>query len=365
VIHHPTRCLAVAAAFAAAISLTHARPAAAQPDADRTPFQVDVLVENDSTFNLDREDRQYTSGQALVVGVPSTGLAGWMNDSLGLATDRAAFGFVAAYQLYTPDDIFQDAPTPGQHPYAGVAYLGGFLQRDRQHPDLPILTEFDHLQLDLGLVGPSVHGGDIQDAVHDAFGGDDPNGWDTQHPDEAIVQLTYRHKWRFQLWREHDDFVTDVPDPHRVHGWGLDAIPQLGATAGTLRVQGEASGLVRFGFNLPDDFGPAWIDDLPSATAANPLPRASGISAYVYGQAGGRLVGWDTVIDGPLYTNSRYDAESETLVGFARTGVALGYRWDNWSVEAGYGVSFHTDKLVGQQGQQHFASLTLAITGQF
>jgi hypothetical protein len=357
------RRLATHAAAAAALLLATA-PALAQ-DAG-TPFHVDLIVENDSTFNFDREDRQYTSGQAILLGVPSPALAGWMADDLGLPADRAAFGFVAAYQLYTPDNIFLDRPSPGQHPYAGVAYLGGFLQRDLEHAHIDGLTEFDHLQLDLGVVGPSALGEQVQRVVHEFTGGNEPNGWDSQHPDEPIVQLTYRHKWRFDLWRQHRGLITDVPaDRATPASWGFDAIPQAGVTAGTLRVQGEASGLLRFGFNLPDDFGPAWIDDLPSATAPRSLPRGHAVSAYVYGQAGGRVVGWDTVIDGPLYRDATFDAESETLVAFARAGVAVGYRWDDWSVEAGYGVSFHTDKLVGQQGQHHFAALTLALTGRF
>ena len=54
-----------------------------------------------------------------------------------------------------------------------------------------------------------------------------------------------------------------------------------------------------------------------------------------------------------------------TEIGFARAGVARGYRWDAWAAQLGYGVTFHTDTIVGQRGEQHFGSLTLAVTGRF
>ncbi|MEM1210432.1 MAG: lipid A deacylase LpxR family protein [Planctomycetota bacterium] len=353
--------LAVAAGVLAASSVAEERPAE-QPT--KRPVQFDLLIENDSTFNLDREDRHYSSGQALAIGFPSVELADWLTERTPIAADRAAFGFVGAYLLYTPDNIDRDRPSPGQHPYAGVAYVGGYLQRDRRHPRYAGLTEFDHLELDLGIVGPSALGEQVQTAVHDAFGGEEPNGWDVQHPDRPVVQLTYRHKWRFDLLNDGNP-IDSFGDPVERGGWGIDMIPQLAASVGTLRVAGEGSGVVRFGFNLPDDFGPGFVDDLPSATAPRRLPRGGAFSAYGYLGGGGRLVGWDTVLDGPFYGDNDFDDESSTFVAFGRVGGAVGYRWEGWSVEAGYGVTFHTDTIVGQQGEQHYASITLAVTGRF
>ncbi|MEM6331917.1 MAG: lipid A deacylase LpxR family protein [Planctomycetota bacterium] len=345
--------------------------AAAQPDTcpleppERpTRFHVDVLIENDSTFTFDREDRHYTSGQALAVGLPSVELADWFNTTTPFDADRAAFGFVAAYLLFTPDDIDNDAPRPGQHPYAGVAYIGGYVQRDQRLPELPGVTEFDHLQLDLGVVGPAARGEQVQSTVHDIFGGQEPNGWDAQHPDQFLVQLTYRRKWRLDLLNEGQPVTLDS-SPITRRGFGIDLTPQLAASAGTLRVEAEASAIGRVGFNLPDTFGPGFVRDLPSATAADRLAQPNTLSTYLYGGGGVRLVGWDTTLDGPIFRDSSFDAESETFVGFARAGVAVGYRWDAWSAELGYGVTLHTDTIVGQQGQQHFGSLTLGLTGRF
>ncbi|MEO0586701.1 MAG: lipid A deacylase LpxR family protein [Planctomycetota bacterium] len=336
----------------------------ADPSDSAVRFQVDVLIENDSTFTFDREDRHYTSGQALAVSLPSAGLADWLNDATPFDADRAAFGFVAAYLLFTPDDIENDAPRPGQHPYAGVAYVGGYVQRDRRHPDLVGVTEFDHLQLDLGVIGPAARGEQVQSTVHDIFGGEEPNGWDSQHPDQFLIQLTYRHKWRIDLLNNGQPVAQDGHAITR-GGFGLDVTPQVGASVGTLRVEAEASATGRVGFNLPDTFGPGFVRDLPSATGVDRLPRANSLSAYLYGGGGVRAVGWDTTLDGPIFADSSFDAESETFVGFARAGVALGYRWDAWSAKLGYGVTFHTDTIVGQRGEQHFGSLTLAVTGRF
>ena len=74
--------------------------------------------------------------------------------------------------------------------------------------------------------------------------------------EEIAVNLTYRKKWRMNLTEEYES------------GLGLDLIPMLEGTVGTVyrRVGGGVT--VRGGLNLPDDYGPMRIDDVASAIRA-------------------------------------------------------------------------------------------------
>ena len=69
-------------------------------------------------------------------------------------------------------------------PYAGVLYVDSMLyaRKDR----------WAHVwQLKLGVVGPASQAEDVQKDFHDLIGGDEPMGWDTQLPDEPVINVGY------------------------------------------------------------------------------------------------------------------------------------------------------------------------------
>jgi len=147
--------------------------------------------ENDGTFVRpnDNTDRHYTSGQGFSVAWRGAGRG--IADGLGLpASDRTAMGVLFAQQLFTPDNIALPREADDR-PYAGYLYAGGFWQRQRE--DL-----LDHVQIDVGVVGPSSLGEQVQELVHEFTDADDPD-WDGQLGDEFQFNLTLRRKWRFDL----------------------------------------------------------------------------------------------------------------------------------------------------------------------
>lgn len=260
--------------------------------------------ENDGTFVRpnDNTDRHYTSGQGFSVAWRGAGRG--IADRLGLpASDRTAMGVLFAQQLFTPDNIAQPREADDR-PFAGYLYVGGFWQRQRN-------DVFDHVQVDVGVVGPSSLGEQVQELVHEFTDADDPD-WDGQLGDEFQFNLTLRRKWRFDLGQ------TSLAG--RQIDWQL--IPRAELDVGTTYRRAAVGGLVRVGYRMPDDFGPGRLLDLASETSDFLADRDTGLSTYVFGQAVGRYVEWNTFLDGsnsrdPSLSVSREPFVSELSAGFA------------------------------------------------
>jgi hypothetical protein len=86
--------------------------------------------------------------------------------------------------MHTPDDIKNPHPPEDDQPYAGVLYVDSLLYARTER--------WGHAwELKLGVVGPSSQAEDVQKDFHDLIGDDEPQGWDTQHPDEPVINLGY------------------------------------------------------------------------------------------------------------------------------------------------------------------------------
>jgi hypothetical protein len=329
-----------------------AGPASAQPaDAPRDRAQDElwrfsIIVENDGGIVSPlQDDRHYTSGQALVL----THQPDWTDqlaDSFSLDYEQTGAGYVLAYELFTPDNITAPVPALDDRPYAAYAYGGVYWEGQRGN-------ELDHVELTLGLVGPSARGEDIQTWIHSTFGGDEPEGWGFQLDDRVAGQVLYRRKWRF-----------DMPGmPGADHGWGWQLMPQAGFTLGNVYRFAEAGLGGRVGYRLPNDFGPATIYDLPGATGLQ-SPAERGWSTYVYGRIVGRIVEHNSFIeDEPDNLDTRIDLETFTLR--SQLGVAAGYDSATWSLSAYYGITFLSEEYEQQEDSDAYATLMLSLTARF
>lgn len=307
--------------------------------------EVRLYWENDSIYNPGSQDRHYTNAYALTFAYqPDWAAAFW--DGIGLPADRAAAGFVVGQQMYTPEDIEAEIPDPNDEPYAGYLYGGVYLQRQMNRE--PGVATLDHVELNVGVVGPSAQADTVQEEVHATFEEAEPRGWDYQLEDEVAVQVFARRKWRIDL----------LPEDAAVQ-WQV--IPKLGAALGTVRIAAEGEVLTRVGLNLPDDFGPGRIWDLQSATGSF---DADGLSVYGFLGAGGRAVAWDTFLDGNVYHDSA-SVDREPIVGELRAGVTAGYRMEQWAIEASYGITFNTDRFETQDTTDWYATIMLAAIGRF
>ncbi len=145
--------------------------------------------------------------------------------------------FSFGQDIFTPEDTTLVVPNPDDQPYAGWLYAGMALQQadDRQS---------DTLELQLGMVGPAALGEQVQNGIHAWTGSEIAQGWDYQLENEPGFILAYEHRWRA---------ITDELF------WGLnaDAIPFAGFALGNVETYANTGAAVRFGWNIPHDFGKA------------------------------------------------------------------------------------------------------------
>lgn len=309
-----------------------------------------LLFDNDGTFVKpnEREDRHYTNGAALALSFKSDGVASLV-EGLGLPADGTAAGVLLAQEIYAPEDLSRVDPDPDDQPYAGYLYGGLFLQRERN-------DWLDHLQLDLGVVGPSSLAEQTQGFVHRNISGEEPFGWDSQLGDELAANLTLRRSLRL------DAGEALGAAPAEAGGFGFELIPSAEVRMGTVHRDATLSGLARVGWNLPDDFGPADVRDPGSFTAAGPR---RGWSVYGFVEAGVRAVGWNTFLDGNYARDPSPSVTPEPFVGRFTGGFAVAHTSERLRLEVGYAQTFFTHEFKEQRDADGIGRLSLGVAWGF
>ncbi|MEO0514698.1 MAG: lipid A deacylase LpxR family protein [Planctomycetota bacterium] len=315
------------------------------------PLSLTLYFENDGTFTRPNHnsDRHYTSGQGFAIAHHQNGgdaIADW----LGLPADGTAVGLTLVQQIFTPDNIGLAVPDPDDRPYAGYLYLGGYWQREKDNV-------FDHVELDLGVVGPSSQAEAAQEWIHDVFDETDPN-WTTQLGDEFAYNLALRRKWRIDL------FVDAVPENQSVfqpQAWGMQLIPEVGLDVGNVYRRAHTGATLRFGFNLPDDFGAGRLVDPASATGR----PVQGLSTYVFGRAIGRYVEWNTFIEGSNERNPSPSVSLEPWQGEVGGGFAVDWRRGNWTFNATYQQLFFSRAFEEQATDNGLGAIALRAMYEF
>ncbi|MEM6853401.1 MAG: lipid A deacylase LpxR family protein [Planctomycetota bacterium] len=315
------------------------------------PASLSLFFENDGTFTRPNHnsDRHYTSGQGFAIARHQNG-GDAIADTLGLSADGTAVGLTLVQQIFTPDNIGPALPDPNDRPYAGYLYLGGYWQREKD-------DVFDHVELDLGVVGPSSLAEPAQEWIHDLFDEPDPN-WTTQLGDEFAYNLTLRRKWRMTLWGE----AGFEPGAEFAPGvWGLQLIPEVGLDVGSVYRRVNAGGTLRFGFNLPDDFGPARLTDPGSATGQ----PVQGLSTYAFVKGIGRYVEWNTFIEGNNERNPSRSVSLEPWVGEIGGGFAVDWRRGNWTFSATYQQLYFSREFEEQTTDDGLGAIALRALYEF
>ena len=101
-------------------------------------------------------------------------------------------------------------------------------------------------ELDVGVVGSSAQGEEVQNAFHDLLGADEANGWDNELDDEPGVALIYERKWRNLA-----EFRESALDSISRRTWA-----EASVTSARISIPGIT---LRFGKDLTNDFGPPRI----------------------------------------------------------------------------------------------------------
>jgi lipid A 3-O-deacylase len=163
---------------------------------------------------------------------------------------KTNFGVSLGHQIFTPSDVRAVDVVPNDRPYAAWLYVG--LAASVKETSVEQFVE-----LDIGTVGPSALGEQVQNGFHKLIGSGTSAGWKNGLADELTLQVFYqkRHK--------------TVVAPY------LDVVPYYGLGLGNVLVAGHAGGMVRLGGpRLPDDFGAS----RPSASDGNSFISARSFS---------------------------------------------------------------------------------------
>lgn len=294
---------------------------------------LSLYWENDSELmkpNGNR-DRHYSNGTKIVYFTQP----GWQwledfstwhfGDDSGKV--QKGVGFFFGQNMYTPDYIgYPAARNEKDMKYAGWMYTGLFAQRATENL-------LDHIELNIGVIGPCAQGEDIQTAIHEITGGADPIGWDTQIANEPAVDLTFMRKQRLLegIFKptEHTDFIADY-----------------GFTLGSVNRLAQAGLMFRWGFNMGNSFGPGRLA-VPDGLSRLQYPADKKQSGYVFARVNGKAVQYNRFMTG---------LDTEPLVGELQLGLM--YRYNK--LEICYSQTHGTKQFKEQTGSDSIGAVTVS-----
>ena len=246
---------------------------------------------------------------------------------------RAEFSF--GQNMYTPDDTDRTDLIRDDRPYAGWSYVGLAYHR------LALQDEgrdfLDSVEIQMGMVGPISFAEETQTLVHELRNIDTAKGWDNQLKNEPGVVVAFERKWRF--------------GPEKPTRLGTDMIVHAGGTLGNVATYLNSGLELRYGLNLPRNFGVSLIRPAGS-------PRFSPgnkPSLYLFGAVNGKYVLRDIFLDGNTFTDS-HSTDKEPLIADYAIGATLSYR----NLLITYTNVTRTREFEGQKEDHNFGSLTLS-----
>ena len=303
--------------------------------------------EEGSTFNFLWEndvvggtDRNYTNGVELSYLSVEEHLWNWFragsNVLPGVSNeDHVRVGLSLGQSIFTPDDTEATQPLPDQRPYAGWLYAGVAVVANRRN-------ELDTWVLNLGVVGPSAYGEEVQNGFHDVIGDADAKGWDNQLEDEFGYQLLYEHRWR------------NIGGSKHLGPLQADFSPHVGFSLGNVATYANVGITLRIGTDLRNDFGvPRIRPSLPGSAFFQPR---DGFGWYVFAGIDARAVAYNIFLDGDAST---YDVniDKETFVYDGQAGLAV--VWRKFRFAYTYVIRSHEYK--SQEQPDRFGSVGLTF----
>ncbi len=327
----PSRLAVLLLSLAATRAAVAEPPAAAASDGGERWRRCALLEDNDA-FAVPHTDRWYTQGLELRCASP----AGSRLREPGAAATSVEDEYFIGQQLFTPVNLAAYPPDPTDRPYAGWLYLGRGLAHDDDGRHL------DHLEVELGVVGPAALGRQTQEAFHALSNQISPRAWDHQLRNEPGLVASYERRWRVTL--------IDA-------GVGAELIPELGASLGNVYDYAAAGALVRVGRGLGADYGVSHPRPAPSGTGwFNPrLAGAGDWSVFVGTEV--RAVARDLFLDGNTWQASASVARRPAVADLVAGGAL---RWHRWQLDAAW--IWRTREFDTQATTDRYGSIGLRAT---
>lgn len=285
------------------------------------------------------QDSNYTNGLRLSLLSAENNIPDWLEESANSLPFFARNGhkrwhIALGQSMFTPAVITTPDLQPHDRPYAGWTYGSVGVISDTG-------KRLDNLQLTLGVVGPASGAEQTQKFVHSTIGNPYPRGWDWQLKNEPGIMLTYERKWRNTY--EFSPF-----------GWGVDITPSAGASLGNVHTHAAIGAVVRFGYDLPSDYGPPLIrPNLPGSDFFVPQKE---FGWYLFTGFEGRAVGRNIFLDGNTFSNSHH-VEKYPFVGGVQAGIAFTIN----DTRIAYTHVLRTREFHSQPHDEAFGALTLSF----
>lgn len=304
----------------------------AEQGAGRPQNALTLYWENDA---FDGTDANYTNGISMGLTQKGSGVLGGLWSLFG-AHGELYSSYELSQLLFTPADLDRSVPDPSDRPYAGLLYLGlttHLQSRERQQS----------LKLVMGVVGPYSQGEKAQDVAHHVFANKMPKGWGSQLKNEPILNLMYEYRHKFAL------ASTDS-------GVGVELIPIGGASLGNLSIKARAETQLRFGYQLPNDFGTTLLREI----AYLPFPQATRTDnnwgIYAFAGASASLIARDLTLDGNSFEKSP-SVDKRPFVPAVEFGTSL---WTN-RFQTSFTYLMCGKEFYGQRVREDYGSLTFSF----
>ncbi len=295
------------------------------------------VLENDLFFGLDRD---YTNGVQLAWMSEPDYAPVWALKAARLLPffpekGKVRSSYAIGQNMYTPNDITDEDPPLDERPYAGWLYgaVGIVVETGEK--------QLDQLQFQLGVVGPASLAEQSQKYVHKIINSPDPQGWDTQLKNEPGLVLTYQRSWRALVSTE-------------INGFSIDATPHIGGALGNIYTYANAGATMRFGWNLPNDYGPPRIQ--PGLPGSGFFEQRNEIGLYFFAGLDARAVARNIFLDGNTWTDSR-SVDKKPFVADAQVGVAVTIK----SARLAFTHVFRSREYKSQTNGDEFGAVSLSI----
>jgi hypothetical protein len=252
-------------------------------------------------------DWEYAEGSRLAVVSRGWGESDWAQVLArtlpGIEAGEALnAGFGLTHAFYTPPFLLATAPIPTKRAYGAMLEGSLLLQADTWN-------RLDTWKFDLGVVGPSAQGEELEKFFHNIFNGRDMEGWDNQIRDRVALNASWERRWR------------NLFDLGGV--WSADVSPVVMLSAGTVETAAGAGVTLRLGSGLDREFGAPRVGSFGGSLNREGLGTWYG---YLFASANGKAVGYDVFLDeqggrsgDPVRAGSaisRKDWRTETSYGF-------------------------------------------------
>ena len=243
-------------------------------------------------------------------------------------------GYSIGQSMFTSNDISQKNPSQDARPYAGWLY---------GNISLGVETglQLDRLVLTIGIVGPASLAEDTQKLIHKLIGVQQPEGWDHQLHNEPGLMVSWQRSWRALATRP-------------LVGRQLDLTPHIGMTLGNVLTYVNGGLTLRYGGNLPVDYGPPRIP--PGLTGTSSFMPTSRIGGYLFVGVEGRALARNIFLDGNSFRSSR-SVDKKPFVGDLQFGGVL--VWNK--VQLSYTHVLRTREFESQENRDNFGSVALAV----